>query len=389
MKVYFFQDNSFFRTKKGTNPFFDSIIEVCERNGIGWKVWTCCPSAGCGYPVAKVGYFGWFNALAIGFWRVTHLFWRVESWRIWYLWGRLMRPFCRNRFEADLFITIAGNMTPSLAGMFPKVRIADMQHGVIFSEHRGYFEAGGRLSDKYRRLRRCEFWLYGRGYANCFFRNPSNRTWLEGRVKVLGDVFGHPPLPLEPDRNVIAFSAQLTADFGARELGEMVRRMRDFFEEAHAHCGAGYRYVLKQHPRFNRCDISALTSLDYLEIVDTSWSDLYPEMVIHVTFSSTVCFDCASCGIPTYFLPYYENAILDSRYYRDDFVYPYFGISFADLLMLQAKDSEQMQRTIREWYETCYAPFCEERCLALLKGEDSGGSSLMPKIRVERAEEER
>ena len=49
MKIYFFQDNSFFRTKEGTNPFFDPIIRVCEENGIEWKVWTTNSTKKCSY----------------------------------------------------------------------------------------------------------------------------------------------------------------------------------------------------------------------------------------------------------------------------------------------------------------------------------------------------
>lgn len=369
MKVHFFQDNSFFRTAKGTNPFFDPIIQVCEENGIEWKVFTYSPCAKCGYPSEKVGYFGWYSAFMVWVWRVVHLVWRVEVWQVWGLLGRLMRPFFRKRFEADLFITIAGNMSTALAGMFPKTRLVDLQHGIIHSAHLGYFQPDGRLKAFYRAHKQIELWRYGQGYVRCHLKHPANRADLEGRIKVIGDVFGHPPLPLKPGRNIIAFSAQLTGDFDASELAEMVRRMRDFFEKARTRFGAGYRYVLKQHPRFNHCDISALTALGYLEIVDVPWLELYPEMAIHVTFSSTVCFDCASCGIPTYFLPYYENAILDSRYYRDDFAYPYFETTFADLLTAQATDAARMQRAIRQWYETCYTPFREETCLALLKGE--------------------
>lgn len=369
MKVHFFQDNTFFRTAKGTNPFFDPIIQVCEENGIEWKVWTTSPTPKCGYPPEKVGYFGRFAMGSVWLWRVAHLVWPMETWRYSWLYGRLMRPFVRKRFGADLFITVAGNLCEQLVGIAPEVRNIDVQHGVIYSKHRGYFDDTGRLCEVYQTLRQREFWLYGQGYADCFFKHPENRADLSGRVKILGDVVGHQPLPLLAERNVLAFSAQLTGDFTAEVSAEMVRRMRRFFEEAYAKYGSRLRYLLKQHPRFNHCDIEPLKALPYLEFTGAPWPELYPQMLVHVTFSSTVCFDCASCGIPTRFEPYPENNILDSRYYQDDYSYPYLDWSLEQILEEQTRDPDTLHRTIRAWYETCYTPFSKENCLKLLKGE--------------------
>lgn len=369
MKVHFFQDNTFFRTARGTNPFFDPIIQVCEENEIEWKVWTTVPTPKCGYPPEKVGYFGRFAMGSVWLWRVAHLVWPMATWRYSWLYGRLMRPFVRKRFGADLFITVAGNLCEQLVGIAPEVRNIDVQHGVIYSKHRGYFDDTGRLREVYQTLRQREFWLYGQGYADCFFKHPANCADLSGRVKILGDVVGHPALPLQDGRNVLAFSVQLTGDFTAEVSAEMVRRMRRFFEEAYAKYGSRLRYLLKQHPRFNHCDIEPLKALPYLEFTDAPWPELYPQMLVHVTFSSTVCFDCASCGIPTRFEPYPENNILDSRYYQDDYSYPYLDWSLEHILEEQTRDPDTLHRTIRAWYETCYTPFSKENCLKLLKGE--------------------
>ena len=39
MKVVFIQPGQFLRTSRKTNPFFDPIIEVCQKNGIDWELY--------------------------------------------------------------------------------------------------------------------------------------------------------------------------------------------------------------------------------------------------------------------------------------------------------------------------------------------------------------
>lgn len=362
MNVHFFQDNSFFRTKKGMNPFFGPIIRVCEENGIEWKVWTHEPCEKCGYPTDRMGYFGAFDKLSIFVCRVLRLLFRVDVSRAQVLFGKLMRLFYRNKFKADLYVTIAGNMSEHLAGLFPTARQVDMQHGVIYSKHSGYFTEDRRLRKVYQEMKNREFWLYGKGYADCFFKHPDNAKDLEGRVHVVGDVVRADNASVEvrmrneewdgEEKNIIAFSSQLTADLPADVLKVMVERMVKFFEEKHAQFGDKCRYVIKQHPRFNNvCDINALKALPYLEHSSEPWGDLFPKMKLHATFSSTVCFDAASAGVPTEFVPYPENRILDGRFYIEDFSYP---------------ETDHSAEAIRAWYESCYTPFSKENCKKLL-----------------------
>ena len=107
MKVYFFQDNSFFRTKEGTNPFFDPIIRVCEENGIEWKVWTTSSTKKCGYDKAHVGYLRTIDFLWTWYWRAHRVLNKNASPELLELrFGRIMRLFCGKKLKADLFITI-------------------------------------------------------------------------------------------------------------------------------------------------------------------------------------------------------------------------------------------------------------------------------------------
>lgn len=380
-KILFACGPEFLRTPNRTNPFFDPIISVCEKAGFDWKVLFVTRDARSGYPSERVGSFALLNALGIWFWRLVRLFRpRADPHDVYRLYGRLARPFLSRLLEADLVVTIAGYLHDEYDGMFPEGRIVDVQHGVIYSTHSGYFLPDSSLAPVYRRRPRCEFWVYGKGYAASFYANAANERWLGAfgssgcRVRVLGDVMrtvrqnDAPPAGASAVRDIIAFSAQLTHDDGPETLDRMVAGMVGFFENMHARYGSGCRYILKHHPRFGCvCDVSRLTALPYLEVSEEPWSAIAPRILLHATFSSTVAFDVASVGAPTFFLPSPDPALKDARAisaYRDC---PFLGLS-ADEIVARAKSApDETARTVRAWFETFYAPFDEANCRRLLE----------------------
>lgn len=377
MKVIFYQPVSFLRSAKKTNPFFDPVIDVCRKNGIDWEIWLPDARVEHGYEKTHVRDMRWFYFWDHLFYRMFHYVFRMRMERAQFWSGFLLRQLTFHRFKADLVISIAGCLVHVMKSFFPHTRAADIQHGVVYSSHKGYFDPHGRIWSFYWSYPERAFWLYGPGYANCFFKNPENHRWLDGRVKVVGDVVragkdvSSVALPVvgSKARNVIAFSAQLTHDLDAATWDEMVRRMVTFFDKLHATYGSAYRYVFKQHPRFdNCCDISALTALPFVELSDKPWPDLYPQMALHVTFSSTVTFDAASAGVPTYLPPYPENKILDGRFYGTDFNYPFAGQTVEELLALMKDDTAATMKTTHDWFLSCYTLFDEMNCLSLIRG---------------------
>lgn len=379
MKVYFFQDNSFFRTHDGTNPFFNPIIRVCEKNGIEWKIFTYEPYVKCGYDERHVGYFSHVAKMSVWFWRIVHFVWHCEIWKINVRFGMLMRPFVKRKYDADIFITVAGNFWRELSGMFPNARIVDLQHGVIYSRHSGYFVNDGRLREIYQKLRHCEFWVFGQGYADCFFKNPENAKDLEGRVKIIGDIIrANAARNVEcrmmnveggeaVERNLVVMSLQLTNDLDQEEKAGSVKVMKEFFGDFFKKYGDKYTVLFKHHPRFNNCyDLSDFyKKFPQIKESRASWGDLYPKMAMHITFNSTSIFDCAAAGIPTFLLDLPEAKVCHRDLYKDDFGYPLYDKDVDEILDRQ----EEYGKISLEWYRHCYAPFDEENCLKLIKGE--------------------
>lgn len=372
MKVVFVQPGQFLRTSRKTNPFFDPIIDVCQENGIDWKLYLPSVRVETGYPKDHIRDYHRFSFLSKWFWRMAHVLlpWLSVA-RVHWLHGFFARPFCREWRDADLVITIAQTYSNELVAMRPERRVVDVQHGVIYSNHTGYFSAHGLLRKELRGYLNYEFWLYGPGYANCFFKNPENSRWLDGRVKVVGDVVRHEVVMTGEDcRRLIVVSGQFKPESDRVCMLDQVNGLRTFLKCFYAKYGSRYQVMIRHHPRF--CGIAELDALhgEFPQFTETKepWSALYGRMYLHVTFSSTVVFDAASNGIPSYFLmpsdP--QDTVLENVFWRDDYACPFYGKSLDE--MMADAGRAMVRADTRKWYGQFYAPFDETNCLQLLKG---------------------
>ena len=367
-RINFIVTESFLRTKGKTDPFYDSIIKVIDgRLDYDWKIFISDKGVACGYLPSKVDYFRIFDVFSIWFYRLCRLFaWRTPEWKIYRLFGWLARPIFAKKFAADIIFTQAGKFEDEFKMMLPMARVIDLQHGVIHSTHRGYFDEDSRLRLKFRDMKMREFWLFGQGFADCFFKHPDNAKDLHGRVKVIGDVMRHPHVKRNI-KNLIVVSGQFKPECSSRCLLEQVDRLREFLKEVDGMFADGCKVLIKHHPRFN--GIEALDSLYkefafFAETKDT-WDHLYCEMKVHVTFSSTVVFDAASNGIISNLIsPPNDDPVLENWFWRDDYHYPYFGKNFKEVISLC--DAEGTAAAIKDWYAKYYEPFTEQKCLKLL-----------------------
>ena len=378
MTVHFFQPENFLRSSKRTNPYFDPIIKVCKDNDISVEIFMPKIPSDIGYDKSILCETFWLSFIATLFWKIVKVvYWRANPRNIYSLYAKLVRPFIKRKYESDLVISCGGALGYILSDLMPETRIVDIQHGVIYSRHRGYFSGDGRLSKLLQYMPNREFWLFGQGYADCFFKHPDNANDLQGRVKVIGDVIragetvgGDCCSESGATRNVVVFSLQLTADLSQEEISGSVTRMEAFFTDFFAKYGDKYKCFVKHHPRFNNVyDLSAFYAM-FPQVTETKapWTELYPQMALHVTFNSTVTFDCASQGIPTFLVDFPEAKIIMRNFYRDDYGYPFYDKPVDDIL---GSPIEETRRTIIDWYHRFYTPFSEENCRRLLYGGES------------------
>ena len=88
-------------------------------------------------------------------------------------------------------------------------------------------------------------------------------------------------------------------------------------------------------------------------------------MFVHVTFSSTVVFDAASNGVPSFLMaPPPDEQLLENWFWKEDYAYPYAEKTFDEVMEL-AK-SELCRTSIKLWYKDFYTPFIKDTFLYLV-----------------------
>lgn len=372
MTVNFIVPQSFLRTAAKTDPFYDPIIRAIDgRNDFDWKVYVWNADVECGYTAEHVGDYRLLQTCATWFYRVCRLVaWKVQTWKIYYLFGRLARPVFSRKFKADVVITQAGQFAEVLAGLLPRSRIIDIQHGVLYSRHRGYFDETQRLLPIYQALKRREFWVYGQGFAGCFFKHPDNANDLQGRVKVIGDVIravDHCVAHIKRvEKRLIVIASQMTTDFS----NETLAALKKIYEEAFMQTRAYGTVVFRHHPRFNACmDLDDWKEKFPWVVTDDTrtWPELFAASICTMTISSTTAFDAAAYGVPTILLD--GTAAGWANMMVDEYKYPLEEMTVGQYCNMDYIQQSSVRDKVREWYRRFYSPFTEENCMRLLIGK--------------------
>lgn len=374
MKVNFIVTQSFLRTAKKTDPFYDPIIRAIEGiKGVDWNVFLWDKGVECGYPNERLSDYLVLERVGIWFYKLCHIFaWRLPSWKIYRLFGILSRPFFAKKFAADVVITQAGQFAEVFDGLLPKARIVDIQHGVIYSKHNGYFDETKRLLPIYQACTNREFWVYGQGYADCFFKHPDNDNDLQGRVKVVGDVIragediDRKEQVEHVEKKLIVIASQMTTDF-PRETLEELKKM---YEEVFDACPYGKKLVFRHHPRFGNCiDLSdwrdKYANVNFDD--NREWREVFAEAVCLVTVHSTTAFDAAAYGVPIVFLD--ERRVDWPNVMKGEFEYPYPNMTISELCGMGDSEWNDVSYAVRKWYARYYEQFDADRCLKLLCNE--------------------
>lgn len=369
MRVDFYTGPEFLRSKQRTNPFIDPIIAVCKANRIEYRVFVPSMKIKCGYDEAHVKSYRFIVFVHTWAWRISRLLCRVSGLCVRRFAGSLVKFLWKDSFSSDVAVIMAGGAECFLYWSLNVKRIVDLQHGVIYSRHRGYFDPNGRFLGAVNKseVSNLEFWLFGQGYAECFFKNPENAKDLQGRVKVIGDVIKHQRVERDV-KNIIVVSGQFKPECSRQCLLDQVESLRKFLREVDCiFAGRGCKVLIKHHPRFKGIDALDLLykEFPFFEETKESWEKLYVVMKIHATFSSTVVFDSASNGIVSYLIPPpNEDPVLENWFWRDDYHYPFFGKNLKEVVSLS--ETVGTEAVVRDWYLKYYEPFSEKKCLQLL-----------------------
>ena len=366
-ELLFYYPQHFNRTQAGTNPFFDAMLEACDRAGINYDLLEE-PDGGTNKPrnpkAQKADSFYWTviiirKLLSIAF-RKKDFYWREERA------ARLFNLITFGRYRYRRYITISGSMYFFFANLNPEAEVYDMQHGILYKHHPTFFDLTTlRLRPQYSKPN-LHFLFWGKGYEDCFTKG--DEEVLKGRTHVVGYPCKSTVTTCEGCREKsILVSLQFTHDVDAEGLESMKQALWKFLEETEP---LGVKVILKNHPRYNNCIAldDLMARFPHAEMSSASLGELVGQTFLHVTYYSTTAFEFAEYGIPTFFLM--ADKLQDfCRLFYDDFRYPLYAGQTIGEVMERLNDKSNYDAdaaTVRAWYDEFYSPFCEEEFLKLI-----------------------
>lgn len=283
--------------------------------------------------------------------------------------SKVMNCLTLGKLKVDCYISMAGLFIEMFGDMNPDGIVYDLQHGVIYAGHDGYFKSDGGVSESLS-ADNCKILLWGEGYKELFTHSDKIK---DDKVRVIGYPVEQSERPKTNEgRNTILFSLQFTAsvDYDTLEY------MKTMLDKALSSIDFNrYTVKLKHHPRYNNVISLDDISKKYPNIsyCDDSLEDMVKECLLHVTWFSTTCFEYAKYGIPTYILSDSRSTLGNEIYYFQ-FKYPVLkGLSLEEVLKLlnDPIKSEEISVRVREWYLKLYSPFNEKTAKSILGIDDT------------------
>lgn len=376
-EVIFYYPRHFNRTGRGTNPFFDTLIATARESGLSILVLEGGRSRDehkrntAALPVDILLFFMYIVQRVI----LRGRFNRLEE-RDQYLGSpeaaRIINALTFGKFKAPVYITISNAMVGFFKGMNPDATIVDIQHGIIYPTHSGYFNPDKNMRPSLMKSK-LHFFVAGEGYKRCFLQTEENRAALADRVHVIGDVAGSGQAETRPPQQgrVVLFSLQFSSDLKGTQPDSMRRKILDFVEE--------FRPLAEKHALTLRFKIrpnsgypAELAGIEkrypFVKFNASSMAEACEGVFYHITFYSTVAFDVARWGIPTYFLT--TPDIPQGKLFHEVYGYPReqgpFDVAVEEALS-DAVGYRALQEQVMRWRGHYYAPFDAAKFVSLIK----------------------
>lgn len=368
--VIFAAPQHFNRDCNGKNPYFAKLIAICKDNNLPYLVLES-PEYDAPQPhdtdSVRADLLFWgemlLNKIALKIYGTSNQ--QMARKAV----SKVMNCLTLGKLKVDCYISMAGLFIEMFGDMNPDGIVYDLQHGVIYAGHDGYFKSDGGVSESLS-ADNCKILLWGEGYKELFTHSDKIK---DDKVRVIGYPVEQSERPKTNEgRNTILFSLQFTAsvDYDTLEY------MKTMLDKALSSIDFNrYTVKLKHHPRYNNVISLDDISKKYPNIsyCDDSLEDMVKECLLHVTWFSTTCFEYAKYGIPTYILSDSRSTLGNEIYYFQ-FKYPVLkGLSLEEVLKLlnDPIKSEEISVRVREWYLKLYSPFNEKTAKSILGIDDT------------------
>ena len=364
-KVLFYYPQHFNRTAQATNPFFDRLLETCDRHGISYKLIEE-PDWGTDKPRNPKAIKGDFLFVLITLIRkLVGCCGVKDSTKRERITARIVNAFTLGRLQYPQYITISGSMLIVFLYLNRHAIVYDMQHGVLYKQHPTFFDEHEHLRPYVANELRWHWLMWGEGYKKCFCRGEEDV--LKGRVHVVGyPIAAAKNTIVEENEKIVLFSFQFTYDWNDKQLQEAKYVTDEALQQL---AGKNVRVLLKHHPRYNN-SISIddlLQKYPFAELTTLSMQELMPITMLQVTINSTTAFEYAEQGIPSYFIDQNARVKRGNLFYYE-YQYPlYQGMSLGEVVERLSVDSlrEQDTKVVGQWYREFYDEYNEQEFLKL------------------------
>lgn len=366
-KVLFYYPQHFNRTAQGTNPFFDRMLETCDKNGICYQLIEE-PDWGTDKPRNPKAIKGDAMFVLITIIRKIAIMYGVKDlMQREKVTARIVNVLTFGRFRREKYITISGSMLNLFIYLNKRATVYDMQHGILYKQHPTFFDKQERLRPYIAAEPRWHWLMWGRGYEECFCRG--DEDILLGRTHVVGyPIFADKKRESVDKKNLVLFSLQFTHDWD----NETLRRAKSVTDKALQQLeGKNVRVLLKHHPRYNN-SISIddlLQKYPFSELTTLSMQELAPIVMLQVTINSTTAFEYAELGIPSYFIDQHSIIKNGALFYKE-YKYPlYKNQTIREVVeRLRSEDLRNLDaEVVRKWYREFYDEFNEEVFLKIVE----------------------
>ena len=353
--LLFYYPRHFNRSARGTNPFFDPLLEACDEAGIPYDLYEE-PDNGTDKPRNEKA-----KSATCFYWTITVL--RkivsilrrdISSTHRDRIAARIFNFITLGRWKYKTYVSISGSMESIFLALNPKAKVIEMQHGLDCANKVSYF-ADNQLYEAYRSPN-WHLLSWGEGFRQSVLLGHEKE--LEGRVHVVGCPTFQATKPTERHPEFIVFSLQFTHDWAEPKR----QKAKDFLVETLEQLrDCGHPVLLKHHPRFNNSiDLSDIYErFPFVTETKEPLHKLQARTLLHVTFYSTTAFEFAAAGIPTFFMANDDFPEGKTLFY-EEYRYPvYEGMKIGEVVKkLENSDDET---TMKKWYESFYLVFDKQK----------------------------
>jgi hypothetical protein len=352
------------------NEFITPFIDTLTRAAIPYKIVE--------EPDLKIKYARDQSAIRFDFWFVLfivikklipfRLFSNPEAREQWL--GKLFRYLTFNYFKADVVFTLSNSMGGFWRGYNPTARIIDYQHGAIDQKQVGFFE--NNEASEHIVYNKKEVAVWGENFKK-FFENVGG--YYKNKVHVLGYFKLTSDFKFPVKYNAIIFSLQFLPEFGEQLNQEMYDKLEEVLVDLNSLPELHRpKVILRNHPRHqNAVSLAQLIEkFDFVSLMETN-SILSPtNYSMHITYFSTVAFEMAIEGIPSYFLVT-ENLKQGQTVFIEGYNYPIVqSPSFKDQWLEYCLTNEKWMNDchkVKQWGNKFFEKFNSDLLLSIVNGK--------------------